>query len=250
MRSSWSAIRSALLWAATGLFFFVVGAFLVLLGAFVDPAKNDKPQRWFFRNIVRLAGMKLTVRRLPEFDPSRTSIFVCNHVNLFDPFVIYSAIPQFIRGFELASHFKIPVYGWMMGRFGNIPVPDRPGRDGLNRMWQLAEEALARGTSLIVFAEGSRTRDGRLGPFKNGAFRLAIRSGAPIVPMCIQGAYDFFRTGGWKLNPGEVGVQMFGTIETAGLTLRDVDGLRDRVREIIAEALGESAVDGPQRDLP
>ena len=61
----------------------------------------------------------------------RTSIFICNHVNIFDPFVIYSAIPQFVRGFELESHFKIPVYGWMMGRFGNVAVPDAPSAKAL-----------------------------------------------------------------------------------------------------------------------
>ncbi len=89
----------------------------------------------FFRNILRLAGARFEVKRAPGFDPDADRlIFICNHVNLFDPFVIYSAIPQFLRGFELESHFKIPVYGWMMGRFGNIPVPDVPSREGLEIM--------------------------------------------------------------------------------------------------------------------
>ena len=94
--------------------------------------------------------------------PARTSIFICNHVNIFDPFVVYSAIPQFLRGFELESHFKIPIYGWMMGRFGNIAVPDAPTREGLEIMTQRAKEALDSGISLIAFAEGSRTRDGHV----------------------------------------------------------------------------------------
>ena len=112
----------------------------------------------FFRNILRLAGVRFEVRRSPGFDPNRTSIFICNHVNIFDPFVVYSAIPQFLRGFELESHFKIPIYGWMMGRFGNIPVPDAPSREGLEIMTQRAKAALDSGISLIAFAEGSRTR--------------------------------------------------------------------------------------------
>jgi 1-acyl-sn-glycerol-3-phosphate acyltransferase len=188
--------------------------------------------------------MRLAVRRSPGFDPSRTSIFVCNHVNLFDPFVVYSAIPQFVRGFELESHFKIPVYGWMMGRFGNVPVPDRPTREGLARMSRLAGEALARGTSLLVFAEGGRTRSGHMGPFKNGAFRLAVRLGTPIVPMSIVGAYEFFRTGGWRLYPRKITVHLFDTMETAGLSMRDVESLRDRVREIIAAPLEENVAVG------
>jgi 1-acyl-sn-glycerol-3-phosphate acyltransferase len=250
MKNIWVAIRSVVLWAILGLYFFTVGAFLILLGVFVDPAKNDRPQRWLFRNVVRLAGMRLAVQRSPGFDPSRTSIFICNHINLFDPFVVYSAIPQFVRGVELESHFKIPVYGWMMGRFGNIPVPDNPTREGLARMSRLADEALACGTSLLVFAEGGRTRDGHMGPFKNGAFRLAVRLGAPIVPMSMGGAFEFFRTGGWRLYPGEIEVHLFDTIETTGLTMRDVESLRDRVREIIAAPLGENTavVHGPAKE--
>jgi 1-acyl-sn-glycerol-3-phosphate acyltransferase len=250
MKTVWVAIRSAALWAITGFYFFTVGAFLVLMGVFVDPATNDRPQRWFFRNILRLAGIRLAVCRTPGFDPSRTAIFVCNHVNLFDPFVVYSAIPQFVRGFELESHFKIPVYGWMMGRFGNIPVPDLPTREGLARMSRLADEALARGTSLIVFAEGGRTRNGRMGPFKNGAFRMAVRLSASIIPMSIVGSYEFFRTGGWLLHPRQVTVHLFDTIETAGLSVRDVDDLRNRVCEIIGAPLGENAAmeDRPRKN--
>ena len=75
-------------------------------------------------------------------------------MNIFDPFVVYSAIPQFLRGFELESHFKIPVYGWMMGCFGNIPVPDVPSREGLEIMTKRAKAALDSGISLIAFAEG------------------------------------------------------------------------------------------------
>jgi 1-acyl-sn-glycerol-3-phosphate acyltransferase len=252
MRAAWVAIRSAALWAVAGFYFFTAGAFLLLMALFVDPATNDRPQRWLFRNVARLAGIRLAVRRSPGFDPSRTSVFVCNHVNLFDPFVVYSAIPQFLRGFELESHFTIPVYGWMMGRFGNIPVPDPPTREGLARMSRLAGQALARGTSLIVFAEGGRTRDGHMGAFKNGAFRLAVRLGAPIVPMNIVGSYEFFRTGGWRLYPRQVTVHLFDTIETTGMTIRDVEALRERVREIIGAPLGENTAmeDGPRKNAP
>ncbi|MFZ0970365.1 MAG: hypothetical protein WAN13_18990, partial [Candidatus Acidiferrales bacterium] len=101
MKNAYLAVRSAILWLASGLHFFVICTFLVFLAIFIDPRKNDWPQRAFFRNILRIAGVKFNVQRDPHFDPTRTSIFICNHVNLFDPFVIYSAIPQFVRGFEL-----------------------------------------------------------------------------------------------------------------------------------------------------
>lgn len=228
--------RSVVLWAASGAHFFVICPLLVGLGAIVDPRRNDWPQRVFFRNILRVAGMKFEVKRAPGFDPQRTSLFVCNHVNIFDPFVIYSAIPQFVRGFELASHFKIPVYGWMMGRFGNVPVPDENNRTraAMHEMTRKAGEAFKSGISLIAFAEGSRTRDGHVGPFQKGVFRLAIRFGVPIVPMSIVGSYECFRTGDWMLNPGKITVYLHDTIETAGMKKEDADNLSDRVHAILA----------------
>ncbi len=70
------------------------------------------------------------------FDPKRTSIFMVNHVNLLDPFLLYCAIPQLVRGWELESHFRIPIYGWLMKRFGNVPVPDVRGPKDLKRLWR------------------------------------------------------------------------------------------------------------------
>lgn len=240
VKKAYLIVRSALLWAASGIHFAVVCTFLVFLGVFVDPRKNDRPQRVFFRNILRVGGVKFEVRRSPGFDPRRTSIFVCNHVNIFDPFVIYSAIPQFVRGFELESHFKVPVYGWMMGRFGNIPVPDRPSRDGLEIMTVRAKQALDSGVSLIAFAEGSRTRDGHVHEFKKGVFRIAQRFGIPIVPMSIVGSYEFFRTGSWMLHPGKITVYLHDTIDPSSLQLADLDALRQRVQDIVSAPVEES----------
>lgn len=236
MSNVYRKMRSVALWAASGAHFFVICPLLVALGAVVDPRKNDKPQRIFFRNILRVAGVKFEVKRSPRFDPQRTSLFVCNHVNIFDPFVIYSAIPQFVRGFELASHFKIPAYGWMMGRFGNVPVPDENNRSraAMQEMTRKAGEAFKSGVSLIAFAEGSRTRDGRVGPFQKGVFRLAIRFGVPIVPMSIVGSYEFFRTGDWMLNPGRITVYLHDTIETVGMKKNDAEELSTRVHAIVA----------------
>lgn len=239
MRKTYLTIRSLLLWAVSGVHFAIVCILLVFLGIFVDPRKNDRPQRVFFRNILRLAGVKFEVRRAPGFDPQRTSIFVCNHVNIFDPFVIYSAIPQFVRGFELESHFDMPIYGWMMGRFGNIPVPDKPSRDGLQRMEKRAKEALDSGVSLIAFAEGSRTRDGCVQPFKKGIFTIAQKYGYPVVPMSIVGSYDFFRTGHWMLYPGKITVYLHDTIETRKILREEVESLRARAQEIVSRPVEE-----------
>jgi 1-acyl-sn-glycerol-3-phosphate acyltransferase len=246
MRKAWLTIRSAILWAISGIHFVVVASALLLLGMIIDPRKNDKPQRIFFRNILRFAGVKFEVRRSPGFDASRTSIFMCNHVNIFDPFVIYSAIPQFVRGFELESHFKLPIYGWMMGRFGgNIPVPDVPSREGLAKMNRLAKESLDSGISLVAFAEGSRTRDGHVLEFKKGVFRIAQKFHVPIVPMSIVGSYQFFQTGSWMLYPGKITVYLHDTIDASEIPGGNLERFCGHVRQIVAAPVEESLKEFP-----
>ncbi len=237
------AARSLVLWTVSLVHFAVVGMLLAGLSLLVDPRRNDRPQRAFCRNILRLAGVTLEVRMAPGFDPARTSIFVGNHVNIFDPFVVCAAVPQFVRGFVRASHFGIPVYGWMMRRFGNVPVPDVPSRASLVTMTVRAREALSAGMSLAAFPEGSRTRDGRVRPFRKGIFSLALACGVPVVPMSIVGSYEFFRTGSWLLHPGQITVHLHDTIETAHLGRADVDALCRHAHDVAAapveEALGD-----------
>lgn len=240
MKRAWLTVRSTILWVVSGIHFAVVCTFLLLLAVIFDPRKNDWPQRVFFRNILRLAGVRFEVRRAPGFDPARTSLFISNHVNLFDPFVVYSAIPQFLRGFELESHFKIPIYGWLMGRFGNVAVPDAPSRESLEIMTRGAKAALDSGISLIAFAEGSRTRDGHVQPFKKGIFNLAQKFGVPIVPVSIIGSFEFFRTGHWMLHPGKIIVILHDPIDTSKISRAEVEALRQRVQEIVAAPVEES----------
>ena len=249
MKKAYLAVRSAVLWTISGIHFAVVCTFLIFLAIFIDPRKNDWPQRLFFRNILRLAGVKFEVQRSPGFDPEKTSIFISNHVNIFDPFVLYSAVPQFLRGFELESHFKIPVYGWMMGRFGNIPVPDNPTRPGLELMTQRGKTALDSGISLLAFPEAGRTRDGHIQEFKKGIFNIAQKFGTPIVPVSVVGSYQFFQTGNWILYPGKIIVYLHDTIDTTEITRGEVDALRQRVQEIVSAPVEESLVGAKPQDV-
>jgi 1-acyl-sn-glycerol-3-phosphate acyltransferase len=233
------ATRSIIIWILSVVFFFPVCSFLVLLGYFIDPRKNDRPQRWLFRNIMRVAGVDLEVRYAPGFDRQRISFFVCNHIDIWDAFIIYSAIPQFVRGLEHESHFKVPAYGWMMRRFGNVPVPPEGNLAKYKQMMKLTRETLEKGVSLIVFAEGTRTRDGRVTQFNPGVFRMAIQFGYPIAPMSIVGAFEFSKKGDWKLFPSKIVIYMHDTIETSGLNKNDVEALMNRVQAIVAKPVDE-----------
>ena len=120
-----------------------------------------------------------------------------------------------------------------------VPVPDDPSREGLKIMTERAKAALDSGVSLIGFAEGSRTRDGHVQPFKKGIFRIAQKFGAPIVPMSIVGSYDFFQTGSWMLHPGKIIVYLHDTIDSEQVTKDDPDQLRLRVQEIVSRPVDE-----------
>lgn len=234
MKRAWYVVRSALLWGVSLLHFGIAVPILVGLAIFFDPKKHDWLQRAFCRRIMLFAGATVRVEREPGFDPNRTCFFISNHVNLFDPFVLYCAIPQFVRGWELESHFRIPIYGWLMERFGNVPVPDVRRPSDLKRMWRLTKAAIDGGTSLIVFPEGKRTRDGRVDEFQDGAFRLAQQHGIPIVPVSIVGSTRHHRTGHWMFWPATITVHLHNTIEPNGLMKEDVPALRDRVRRVVA----------------
>jgi 1-acyl-sn-glycerol-3-phosphate acyltransferase len=234
MKRALLALRGALLWILSILHFFIVAPALVLLGIFLDPRKHDWLQRSFCRRIAYFSGVRVAVRRSYGFDPRRTCFFMVNHVNLFDPFILYCAIPQYVRGWELESHFKIPAYGWLMKRFGNVPVPDIRRPSDLKRMWRMTQDALNSGTSLIIFPEAKRTRDGSVDGFQDGGFRVAQQLGVPIVPVSLVGSFQHHRTGHWMLWPATVTVYLHDTIDTAGLTKDDVPALRDRVRAIIS----------------
>jgi 1-acyl-sn-glycerol-3-phosphate acyltransferase len=239
MKRAWLAFRSGILWILSGLHFFIVVPVLVFLGIFLDPHKHDWLQRGLCRRIAFLSGAQVEVRRSPDFDPSRTCFFMSNHVNLFDPFMLYCAIPQFVRGWELESHFKIPAYGWLMKRFGNVPVPDIRRPSDLKRMWRLTQGAIADGTSLIIFPEAKRTRDGHVDQFQDGGFRVAQQLGIPIVPVSLVGSFQHHRTGHWMLWPAKITVYLHDTIDTKGFAKDDVPALRDRVHAIISAPVEE-----------
>jgi len=240
MKKLYWLIRCAIFWFVSVLHFFPGALVLLFLAIFLDPRKHDWPQRFFARNVLRLAGARFRVHCAPGFDPKRTSIFVCNHVNIFDPFVVYSAVPQFVRGWELESHFRIPVYGLLMKRFGNVPVADQKTPGSLRRLFQSTKQALDSGISLTVFAEGSRTLDGRVGPFQKGIFRLVRDLEYPIVPMSIVGSFEFHRKGSWMLYPSRIVVHLHDTMETKNLSREELQALPERVHGIVSQPINDA----------
>jgi 1-acyl-sn-glycerol-3-phosphate acyltransferase len=239
MSRFWEILRSTFLWGMSWLNFLISVPILIALAAVLDPRKHDWLQRGLCKRIAFFSGAKVVLKAAPGFDPQRTSIFMVNHVNLLDPFMLYCAVPQLVRGWELESHFRIPIYGWLMKRFGNVPVPDVRGPKDLKRLWRMTKEAIDSGVSLIIFPEAKRTRDGHVNEFEQGGFRLAQQLGVPIVPGSLVGSFHHLRTGQWILRPTTITVVLHETIETKGMSKEDVPALVERVRAMVAGPVEE-----------
>ncbi len=240
MKSAWDVLRSIFLWFVSWLHFLIAVPILIGLAVVLDPRKNDWLQRGLCKRIALFSGATVKTKMAPGFDAKRTSIFMVNHVNLFDPFILYCAIPQLVRGWELESHFKIPIYGWLMKRFGNVPVPVGRSPKDLKKLWRLTKETIDGGTSLIIFPEAKRTRDGKLNAFEDGGFRLAQQLGVPVVPVTLEGSIRHLRTEDWILRPATITVWLHDTIDTSEMNKEDVPALKERVRTAIVEPLETS----------
>lgn len=230
------SVRSAALWAVGGAHLAAWAAFAVAASKATDLRRVDPAIKLMCRLVPRLAGIRVDVLGRGALAPGATCVYVINHVNIFDMFAIYQAIPGYARSLEHAGHFSWPIVGPFITAAGQIPVdPDdaRVSAKGLRR----AAAMLAAGDSIAVLPEGSRTLDGSVGPFFPGAFRLAIRAQVPVAPMAIRGGRAVSRRGDWRIRPGRVEVIFGAPIPTDGMKPADADALAARAREVIIDLL-------------
>jgi 1-acyl-sn-glycerol-3-phosphate acyltransferase len=165
----------------------------------------------------------------------RAHVVVSNHQSMLDIFML-SRIPKEMKWVAKAELFGIPWVGWMFRLSGDIPVwrgDVGSGRDALAR----ARDYLDHGMSVIFFPEGTRSRDGRLLPFKPGAFKLAIDAGVPVLPIALHGTGEGMPKGSPWVRPVRAWARLLEPVETAGMGEGDVERLVQLVRERIAAAL-------------
>lgn len=217
--------------------FIILGLLFLITSLFVDPKRFDLFIKAGCRLILRCMFIHVRVRGGGRIDPKRTHLFIANHVNSLDVFVLYGYIPNYFRGIELDEHFRWFFYGPIIRRLGMIPISQTNGRSALKSL-KRAQQALSSGTSILILPEGGRTLDGRLQPFKRGSFLLAARARADIVPLAMVGAFDIYRKGRRLIRPGKMTLRFGAPIEYA--TIRDLDVsqietlVRNRMMELIA----------------
>jgi len=192
-------------------------------------------QLWAW-TIVAAAGIDLRIENAEGIRPDQRYILVSNHSSYFDIPCVFLAIRQPIRFMAKISLFKIPIFGWAIGRAGFIPI-DRKNRRTAVKSFDLAAKRIRKGNTIVVFPEEGRTRTGEMRPFQRGGFLLALKSELPILPIAIDGTYDVMPAGAWRVKPGRVTIRVGHVIPTAGLSLRDKERLAEMSRQQISKML-------------
>ena len=167
-------------------------------------------------------------------DPRRPFVVVSNHESFTDILLI-SHLPWEMKWLSKAELFRIPIMGWMMWLVGDIPVKRGFGPSALEAMAR-CRKALDNRVSVMIFPEGTRSKTSDLLPFKDGAFRLAIEAGVPILPLAVSGTGTALRKHDWRFGRSDAEVRVLNPVETTGLGLDDVPELKARVRQTIVQA--------------
>jgi 1-acyl-sn-glycerol-3-phosphate acyltransferase len=214
---------------------------VVTLIPFVNPSTLSRvvAGTWA-RLIAGITPMPVTVVGRDNALPGQSYVVVSNHQSQFDVLALYGWLGIDFRWVMKVELRAIPGLGVACERLGHIYI-DRSNHQAAVRTINEARERITGGTSVLFFPEGTRSENGRLRPFKKGAFRFALDAGLPILPVTIDGTCDVLPARRYDLRPGRVRLVLHPPIPVAGLTLDDLPALVERVRAAIGSALPDAA---------
>jgi 1-acyl-sn-glycerol-3-phosphate acyltransferase len=188
--------------------------------------------------ILKTTGVRVRVEGLERIRPGTTYVFVSNHQSIYDTPVIFASLPYQLRIIAKESLARFPMLGWHLRRGGHLFVDRRrPDPGGILRRWRAL---VSEGLSLIIYAEGTRSADGRVGRFKGGSFMLAIQAGLPIVPVAVIGTRQVMPKNRLRTEPADVTLVIHDPILPPAIeapTPQDAKALARRVQDIVAAAV-------------
>jgi 1-acyl-sn-glycerol-3-phosphate acyltransferase len=194
--------------------------------------------RFHAHGVLALSGVKLRTAGIERIDLARNYVYVANHASYFDIPAVLAGVPQDVRLVYKKELEKLPFFGWGL-KLGKtyIAIDRRQGNDALATIESTAKK-IREGSSVLLFAEGTRSADGALQPFKRGPFNLAARAGIPVVPVTLIGSHGVLPRDSWKVRPGTIRLVLDEPIPPPAADGREGElALRDRVREVISRNL-------------
>lgn len=184
------------------------------------------------RGILLISRIKVSVQGLSHVDPLQSYIYMSNHQSNFDIPVLLAHLPVQFRWVAKAELFKIPIFSRAMRGAGYIRI-DRFDRKSAIESLKEAAAKMKNGVSVMMFPEGTRSRDGNIRPFKKGGFVMAVDTGVPIVPVILKGTRPIMDKNSWRINTGEVSLNIEKPIDTTDYTRETKDELIEAVRSVI-----------------
>ena len=219
---------------------FIPPMVMVRIATWKDPSHRlpGRLMRFYGRLLFRLMpGWHYVIEgRAPEDIGSQGYVVIANHQTTGDVFLL-SNMPWDMRWVSKVELMKfVPVLGLLLWLSGDIPVR-RGDKSSVVRMMERCRETLKNGLSVMLFPEGTRAKSGPLGKFKDGAFRLAIETGRPLLPLAVDKTLELWPCGTFALGAATGAVRILPPIPTQGMSLEDLGRLKDLAREAIRQAL-------------
>ncbi len=222
---------------------------VILLGipvailAFVHPVARAGSFLAYAMSVTTLwgSGARLTVEGTEHVDAKTPKFFMGNHQSALDIPVLIVALGGAVRFLAKDSLFRIPLFGFLLARYGYIPIHRSRPRATLDAFQRMLERMRDEPVSLAAYPEGTRSRDGRLLPFRRGTMKIGQRVGLPIVPFVIDGSINVAHRDRFRAVPGPIRLTFLEPIPAEDVTSLEPDELHDRVRNAILEGLGQQA---------
>ncbi len=195
--------------------------------------------RYWAKIILWLFGIKVRARGTENIEPERRYVYISNHASMFDIPAVVTGIPDDIRFVLKKELTRIPIWGWAL-KYGHYIVIDRgKARDAIKSLEE-AGMRMRQGASVILFAEGTRTRDGKLQPFKRGAISLAVKAGIPVIPVTINNTFKILPKGSWHVKPTDIELVLEKPIPTDRFTGREGE---QQLSQLVREAVSRNYIE-------
>ncbi len=201
------------------------------------------------RVILFLAGVRLTIEGKERLADGIPRFYMGNHQSALDIPILLAALDGQVRFMAKDTLFKIPVFGWVLLRYGYAPIDRSNPRVALRSLDRMLERLKRDPIALAVFPEGTRSPDGRLLTFRRGTMKVGQRSGLPVVPFSIEGSLAVYNRKRFAANPGPVKLIFAEPIPAEQVAAMSTMELHDRVKGVIARQLGQTEVPKPKQTL-